>query len=53
MSTKTESKWNSVSLTDSDIEELNSIANEYFGTDDVSVRTVIRRLIADSERGGE
>jgi len=44
-----DSKFQSVTLRESDVSDLKSIAENEFGTEDVSVRAVVRRLISGYE----
>lgn len=46
-------EYRSVTLRENDLQDLNEIARREFGTDDVSVRTVVRRLIAQADGGDD
>jgi len=47
-----ESDFRSVTVREHDVQALRDIAEQEFGTNDVSLRTVVRRLITEFE-GGE
>jgi hypothetical protein len=49
MTSKSKSKWTSITVQRGDVEALDSYAKERFGTDELSYRAIIQNLLTEAD----